>query len=463
MTRLNFSDIQGFVARGYNFPYAQFFLMEVVETNAGRNFVAQVTREVTNAETWGESKLKPDSTVSLGFTYTGLAKLGLFEETLQSFPIEFVQGMKARAAILGDIGTNAPENWEGVWKQENVHVWVGIYGMTDVEIQKRSAWIDRLCEVTGGARVLQRQNAGALFIGGKQTSKEHFGFTDGFGNPDFEGVVRDTIPGQGKLAADGKTWLPLATGEFLLGYPDESQELPVSPIPFLLGRNGTFMVYRKLHQNVDRFRKFLKDNGPKFGNAEQLAAKFVGRWRDGSPLELSPEKPNAALADDKNKNTDFIYGGDSNGARCPVSAHIRRTNPRDSFGFNGDLVNRRRIMRRGIPYGANTLDQENVSDADEHGILFMALGASLFRQFEFVQQQWVEYGNDAQQGSDRDALIGNHGGTGRFIIPVATGSTKPPYVCGSLSNFVELRGGDYFFMPSLTALRMIAQGAVDPR
>jgi Dyp-type peroxidase family len=463
MTRLNFCDIQGFVARGFNYPYALFVLMEVVETKGGRRFVGCVAEQITNAEIWGERKAKPDSTVSIGFTYNGLERLGLSEVSLQSFPNEFVQGMKARGAILGDRGINAAEKWEEVWKQRAVHIWLGVYGTTEEEIEKRSTWIDRLVNETGGARVLQRQPAGALFIDGKQTSKEHFGYTDGFGNPDFEGVVRDTIPGQGKLAEDGKSWVPLATGEFLLGYPDEAKELPVSPAPFLLGRNGTFMVYRKLHQNVAHFRRFLRESGPQYGETEQLAAKVVGRWRDGTPLELSPCNPDPQLVGDKHKNTNFTYSGDSIGTKCPVSAHIRRTYPRDSFGFNGNLVNRRRIMRRGIPYGPYTPEENDVDDTAEHGIVFMALGASLFRQFEFVQQQWVEYGNDAGQGSDRDALIGNHGGTGKFIIPVAPESPQPPFVCGSLSNFVELRGGDYFFLPSLTALRMIAQGSVDPR
>lgn len=351
MTRLNFCDIQGFVARGFNYPYARFVLMEIVETKGGRSFVGSVTEQITNAEIWGVRKAKPNSTVSIGFTYSGLNGLGLSEVSLQSFPNEFVEGMKARGAILGDKGVNAAERWEDVWKKQAVHIWLGIYGTTEEEIGKRTTWIDRLVNETGGVRVLQTQSAGALFIDGKQTSKEHFGYTDGFGNPDFEGVVRDSIPGQGKLAEGGKSWLPLATGEFLLGYLDEAKELPVSPIPFLLGRNGTFMVYRKLHQNVARFRRFLRECGPLYGEPELLAAKFVGRWRDGTPLELSPYKPDPQLVEDKHKNTNFTYSGDSIGAKCPVSAHIRRTSPRDSFGFNGNLVNRRRIMRRGIPMG----------------------------------------------------------------------------------------------------------------
>jgi deferrochelatase/peroxidase EfeB len=205
----------------------------------------------------------------------------------------------------------------------------------------------------------------------------------------------------------------LATGEFLLGYADEAGELPVAPIPHLLGRNGTFMVYRKLHQNVATFRNYLDEKGDLYsGGKEKLAAKFVGRWRDGTPIELSPDEPNPSIVADKNRNTDFTYGGDPAGVRCPIGAHLRRVHPRDAFGFNGELVNRRRIMRRGLPYGEYVPEDQPVRDEDERGIIFMALNASIFRQFEFVQQQWIQYGNDSHQGNDKDLLVGNHDGTG---------------------------------------------------
>ncbi len=225
------------------------------------------------------------------------------------------------------------------------------------------------------------------------------------------------------------------------------------------------MVYRKLHENAQQFRTFLDEMARHYagGNAkEKLAAKFVGRWRDGTPLELSPDKSDPSIVADDGRNTNFAYGKDLDGAKCPIGAHIRRTNPRDGFGFGGKLSNRRRIMRRGLPYGRYVPEGEELRDDEDRGIIFMALGASLFRQFEFVQKQWVQYGNDARQGSDKDLLVGCHGDRGKFVIP-GNGAENPPFVCGNLPDFVELRGGDYFFLPSITALRMIASGSVDPR
>jgi Dyp-type peroxidase family len=224
------------------------------------------------------------------------------------------------------------------------------------------------------------------------------------------------------------------------------------------------MVYRKMHQNVATFRSYLDTKGQEYGGGkEKLAAKFIGRWRDGTPVELSPDRENPGLVADPNRNTAFTYGDDPAGTRCPLGAHIRRVNPRDAFGFNGRLTNRRRIMRRGLPYGKYVPDGQPVRDEDEHGIIFMALNASIFRQFEFVQQQWIEYGNDSHLGNDKDILMGNHEGKGKFVVQGTADPNNPPFVCGGLPNFVELRGGDYFFMPGLTALNMMAHGTIDPR
>ena len=314
-----------------------------------------------------------------------------------------------------------------------------------------------------GAVILGAQDATAIVLDGQPTTKEHFGFTDGFGNPDYLGVERSAQPGQGKLTPDGK-WAPLATGELLLGYADEAGELPVAPVPHLLASNGTFMVYRKLHQNVATFRQYLNEWSQAYpGGKEKLASKFIGRWRDGTPVELSPDKPDPSITQDPTRSTNFTYDNDLGGTRCPLGGHVRRVNPRDAFGFNGRLINRRRITRRGLPYGAYIPEGEPVLDSDDRGTIFMALNASISRQFEFVQQQWINYGNDARLGNEKDALMGNHGGKGRFVVQGDTSPANPPFICSRLPDFVELRGGDYFFLPSITALGMIALGLVDPR
>jgi Dyp-type peroxidase family len=461
MSKLNQTDIQGFVLRGYNLPFARYLFLHFEDAIRARSLIARLLSHVTTGQRWDGGK--PQTTLNIAFTHRGLQHLELPDATLLSFPVEFQQGMKHRAEILGDAGVNSPDHWDEIWRQDRVHVWLGINGLTRVALDARSSAIIAVIEETGGASVLGSQDAAADVSQGKPTTKEHFGFTDGFGNPDYLGVERRSQPGQGKLMPDG-TWAPLATGELLLGYADEAGELPVAPVPHLFAANGTFMVYRKLHQNLATFRGYLETQAAIYaGGKEKLAAKFIGRWRDGTPLELSPEKPDPSLSQDPSRSTSFAYAADAEGTRCPVGAHIRRVHPRDAFGFNGRLINRRRITRRGLTYGRFAPEGGPVFDAEERGVIFMALNASLSRQFEFVQQQWIQYGNDARLGNEKDMLMGNHGGHGRFVVQGDASLNNPPFICSNLPDFVELRGGDYFFLPSITALGMIAMGLVDPR
>ena len=476
MSKLNATDIQGFVLRGYNMPCARFCFLHFPDAKSARHLLGQLLPAVTTGQLWEGGK--PQSTVNIAFTFKGLAALELPIATLISFPVEFQQGMKARANILGDTGKNAPEHWDELWREGHVHAWLAIHALTPAALDARHAELSALVTSTG-VRLLDAQDAGSLVIDGQLTTKEHFGYTDGFGNPDYLGVCRSTQPGQGKLLPDGKTWAPLATGELLLGYADEAGELPVAPVPHILAANGTFMVYRKLHENVGTYRNFLNTWAARYGSSsddakEKLASKFIGRWRDGTPIESSPDAPDQAIVKDPNLNTDFTYGADASGSRCPIGAHVRRVHPRDAFGFNGKLVNRRRITRRGLPYGPYTpeppdpnapLTQSEIAtlDSTDRGVVFMVLNACLSRQFEFVQQQWISYGNDAHLGNEKDLLLGTHKEGERFSIQGDATAANPPLFCTALPDFVNLCGGEYFFLPSITALAMIARELVDPR
>ena len=461
MSKLNATDLQGFTLRGYNLPVARYLFLRFTQPEQTRALIAALLPRITTGQRWDSRK--PDATLNIALTHRGLTALELPLATLLSFPVEFQEGMMARAEILGDTGASAPERWDAVWQSGEVHAWVAINGKSIAAIETCQSEVLSLIASTAGATLLGSQDAAAVTIDGKPTTKEHFGFTDGFGNPDYLGVERSSQPGQGKLTKEG-TWAPLATGELLLGYADEAGETPVAPLPHIFAANGTFMVYRKLRQNVAAFRAYLDTHSVAYaGGREKLAAKFVGRWQDGTPLELSPERPDSSIAQDPAQSTNFTYSEDASGSRCPIGSHLRRVNPRDAFGFKGGLVNRRRITRRGLPYGTFVPEGQAVSDDEDRGTIFMALNASISRQFEFVQQQWVSYGNDSHLGNDRDPVIGSHNGHGKFVIQGDETAANPPFICSHLPSFVELRGGDYFFLPSITALGMIAMGLVDPR
>jgi Dyp-type peroxidase family len=330
--------------------------------------------------------------------------------------------------------------------------------------------------------------------------KEHFGFTDAIGDPVFEGQFGDRAEqnaevGNGAFDGAGR-WRPIATGEFLLGYPDEAQEIAGAAMPLDFSRNGTFMAYRKLHQNVDKFRTFMTEAATQFGAVfgidnpadakETLMAKIAGRWSDGVPTslaatvsdwrafnlkypEVSPKEDYAKYIARNQALADFDYKDDPDGLRCPIASHLRRVNTRDSMGptpgAGSVLTNRRRIVRRGLPYGDSS---PGVPDTSEHGIIMLGVCASLFRQFEFVQQQWINYGLDARSGNDTCPLVGNHSAGGdkgpkaKFVIPSDPKTGRPPFIVEGIPQFVETRGGEYFFVPSMTALRMIGMGVVDP-
>jgi hypothetical protein len=218
---------------------------------------------------------------------------------------------------------------------------------------------------------------------------------------------------------------------------------------------------------------------------ETLTAKMAGRWSDGVPLalaptaaewrkfnvqypEVSPDKNLAGYVARGKALVDFTYKDDPQGLRCPITSHMRRVNTRDGLAPTGTegsvLNNRRRILRRGLPYGDSS---EGASDSDEHGVVMLVGCTSLFRQFEFVQQQWINYGLDANAGNDTCPLTGNHnvgadGPKAKFVIASDPRSGRPPFVVEGIPQFVETRGGEYFFVPSMTALRMIGMGVVDP-
>jgi len=525
-TVLDLHDIQGNLVKAYGrygYPKARYIFYSVLDGVKGRKFIKELISLVTTAAPWSApgstiGHTRPSATTNIAFTYEGLKHLGVPRQSLQSFPDEFVMGMKARKDILGDDGPSAPENWDPIWcYAEPVHIWISINGQSEEKIAQRYKEINALVEQSqegikllrghrgeNNADDLAYQQASAIYIDGVPSATEHFGYTDGISNPFFKGTGANpaNVIGGGKPTLDEATtvagWEALETGEFILGHRDEAFEYPTAPMPPLLARNGTFMVYRKLHENVGCFNKYLDEVGKNFeGGKEALAAKFSGRWRNGAPITTFPteneanefiEQVGAARAKWKEtaseqdhikylelrkKYAAFDYNQDLQGSRCPVGAHTRRANPRGALEFGvtkayntpGALVNRRRILRRGLPYGEVN---DATRDDGNHGIIFMAINADIKRQFEFVQQQWINYGNDFKLSNDKDPILGNQGvdtenkANGRMIVEADTDGTKPPFFCAHIPRFVEVRGGDYFFIPSMSALRMLAEGIIDP-
>jgi len=455
---LDLADIQGNILRAYAFPHARFFQVSLKSAESACAFMSKLLPLITTAEVWPDEK--PESTLNIALGASALSLFALPQGTLSSFPDEFMEGMAKRAKSLGDTGESDPENWDNEWNQD-VDALVTIYGREPAHRESVSAQLNEIAQECG-VQIIAYQDANKLTIDGAFSSKEHFGFTDGIAQPEFKHSHSRHTPGDGKLGKHGG-WEFLETGDFLIGYANEAQEIEKYPDPILFSKNGTFLVYRKLEQDVAGFRRYVKEQAANYpGGEEKLGAKLVGRWADGTPVALSPDKPNSGISGSAEKINDFRYGDDPEGLKCPLGAHVRRANPRDSLGFKDNLTARRRIIRRGISFGDYLRnDESNVNE--ERGLIFIVLNANISRQFEFIQQQWMNYGNDFRMGDESDPIVGNHGSSQRYLIPGDTNKGEEPYVCTDMNSFVKLRGGAYFFVPSITALRLLATNTVDVR
>ncbi len=347
-----------------------------------------------------------------------------------------------------------------------------MYGTTPTTLKARCLTLRKLLP-PGVKELTSGQAAGRLLINGKTTTREHFGFLDGLSNPDVEGVPGDDGPGKprggaakpqdvGNPDAEGR-FRKIPVGEFILGYPGEGGEVAPMALPHLLTQDATYLVFRKLEQEVPRFHRYLEEQAKSFTRAlpgglpagvsaqEFLAAKMMGRWPNGSSLIKYPDKPG------NDTGNAFGYADDPAGARCPLGAHVRRANPRDSLGFGGKTMSRHRLIRRGIPYGEYL--EPGKQDGKRRGIIFLAFNSG-FDQFEFVQQAWINFGDDFEQGNDTDPIAGSRE-AGRLMIPGDEATGRRPFICFDMPRFVQTRGGDYFFVPSLTGLRLLASGRVE--
>ncbi|MDX1545844.1 MAG: hypothetical protein R3247_02580 [Rhodothermales bacterium] len=502
---LDLDDIQGLILRGYGgLPAAHYLILHIADPVRARHGLRGLLPRITD----GYSDDARRQAVHVAFTYSGLERLGLNTKTLRSFPRPFREGMARRNLLLGDCGASAPERWRwGGPQDKEVHALLLLFARepdlthpaaphpTDdpnaslAELAERGkqdlihAVRHRLQD--SGLEVLEALDTRTLI-----ERKEHFGFHDGIAQPMLHAR---RLTGKRHVHEDNL----VAPGEFILGYRNEYGRLPDSPTVSAvhdplgllprrsdgrhdLGRNGSYLVFRQLRQDVHAFWRFVDECAARDGAADpaardRLAAKMVGRWPSGAPLVLAPDADDPALGG----RDDFGYhDADPYGERCPIAAHVRRTNPRDvmqpgpaRYAVPGKKdstrqAKRHRLLRRGRAYGdplhpAMTPDAflRAGDDGAERGLHFLCLNANLTRQFEFVQHTWI---NNTKFGGLYDAadpIVGTHDphGEGRLGIFCAPDAPVRQRLC-DVPTFVTMRGGAYFFLPGIRALRYLAAG-----
>ena len=451
-------DIQGMLLSAYgHLPWSANVLLQIDDPVLARAWLAALYATVTPA-TGKHHKLS----LNVALAYPGLVKLGL--DAPAAFPIAFVDGMatERRANILGDTGTSAPASWEWGTGPATVDVLLMLF------THARDALAQTLEEHRAAFAGAGLHEIATLCSQRHPDGKEHFGFSDGISQPAIRNEHRSE-PGRRRTNATND----VAAGEFILGCLNE-YNLP-SDRPLIdaaydpkrvlaadtdgkrdFGRNGSYLVLRQLEQDVAKFWRFVAAAAPNVDDGAKspqwLAAKFVGRWPSGAPLVKTPHRDDERYA---NEN-DFGFAADPDGLSCPIGAHIRRANPRDGFANDRPQQsvrrsNRHRLLRRGRSYGPR-IEDRFVDDGKSRGLHFIALNSDLERQFEFVHQTWLNNITFCGLANEVDPLVGAQAPGGLMTIQSVPVRSRVK----GFERFVTTKGGAYFFLPSLRALRYLA-------
>ena len=443
---LELDDIQHFLLTRTPALAARYEFLTFRQPAAGRAWLSGIIDKVGTGKSVGSAS--PDSRwVTVALTWNGLRVLGVDETSLMTFPEEFRQGMAARAEILGTTGKNHPDHWLGELANPVLHAIVILFARDIAERERCKQEHNRFLSQIGGVEVLSTLDLEAI-PPYDRGAHEHFGYRDRLSHPVIEGTGDEPTPGSEP---------PIKAGEFFLGYVDESGVQPALPQPQILSRNASYLAYLRMEEHVGAFRDFLRQHGKTREEQEFIAAKLMGRWRSGAPLVLAPQKDDPALGGDLQRTNNFDYGTmDPYGYGCPVGSHIRRMNPRDT----SDNIQRHKMIRRGGTYGP-PLPEDAPEDGVERGIAAFIGCASLVRQFEFAMNVWANDPHFKELGNERDPFIGTQDGSFDMTIP------KRPIrrQIKGLPAFTTTRGGAYFFLPGIRALRFLAAdgASVPPR
>jgi Dyp-type peroxidase family len=433
--KLELEDIQSIILRRRPSPYCGcHVLLKIEDAAQGRELLNQLRPYVLSAAEYG----RQDTWLAVAVTYAGLRALEVPESSLASFPAAFRDGMAARSSNVGDTGESSPEHWDPPYGTGDIHVALTLLSTTNDIFQANLEKARSALASLPGVKLLAREN-----FAQSPEERTPFGFKEGISFPNILGNSVNPI-------VDDEE--PIAAGEFVFGYPGEAGRMLAMPQPDLLGRNGTFVSFRKLHSRVAAFRRFLKANATPAMSAELLAAKMIGRWPSGAPLMLAPEQDVPELGSDLQQMNHFTYAQDPKGLRCPIGAHIRRMNPRDTALEVMTNVKLHRIIRHGTSYGPALPEGVVEDDGKERGIFFIFLSAKAPETFEFLKKEWINTGNFLGLGTEEDPIAGEHAGAGTFTIPMKPIRRR----LQGMERFVVTRGGEYGFVPSLSALRWLA-------
>jgi len=478
---LALNNIQGNILAGFNKDFGAFIGVQFPTAAAGRAWLAALAPQIATvaevsafnaaykgvkARTGSPHTALTATWLNVAFTHKGLRSLGVTASDLAQFPSEFVAGMAARSAPLGDVGKSAPASWPAPLRAQS-HALV-IIGADQSADRAQAITQQQKLAAAHGVKVLWVQKAA---VRADQPGFEHFGFRDGVSQPGVRGYTPVSDPSNPNQGAPGQDLV--FPGEFLIGYPRQAgagkpttTPGPISQAGPAWTKNGSFLVFRRLRQDVAGWSAFVAKTAASVGISLDLAsAKLVGRYKSGAPLESTgdqakdPGLTNPTWLTDANINN-FTYGADPSGKSVPFAAHIRKANPRDAPTDRGGLADTltRRIIRRGIPFGTPLPlgtppgdPSANPAYPNDRGLFFLCYQSSIARQFEFMQSHWANNPNFPTPGAGQDPISAQTTLPGSFTIPA-----NPAHHVELMARFVLTTGGDYYFQPSIAALHTLA-------
>ena len=466
---IDLEDVQGNLLRGYglSFTSARHFFLAVDDASAARAFLGELAAGalgddlmVTRATPWPQNR-KPGTCLNVGLTWAGLKALSVAEAVLDAFPTAFRAGPAERATPapddgvgLGDVGTSDPKHWiVGRPGAPDVHVVLSLYARRDRLLAEVGGKLSAAFTARGLIEACDARDAHALRD--DNPGVVHFGYRDGIGQPRFAGALGNQLP-------DMQPEMP--TGDLLLGcgYVNSFGGNYAGALPPALAANATYGAFRILEQDVAAFEDLIES----WGQAaklppELIAAKLMGRWRNGVPLTLSPATahPTPPLPEDKLDEFDYAavgdhttYYDDALGLRCPIGAHVRRLNPRGGRVMGKSYS--RRLVRRNMPYGPEY--DPTAPTKEERGLIGYFLCGDLETQWEFIQRVWVN--EDLATSGIRHTRepIGGAQPVGGGTFTIRTADASDPLVLRGLPNLVTTRGSLYCLLPGIRGLRGLA-------
>lgn len=447
---IDHADVQGNILRGCRVQWARHFSLRIQNPTAARQFIAALISgneksapQISTAAKWEE---RPSYFLNIGFTFDGLRSIGVPETTLALFPQAFREGPAARAKSLGDTGESDPQNWKFGHPGLPTHIMVSLFAdaTQQPEFLRRSEQL-RTLFTRFEISELTYHDAEAL-----GDDRFHFGYRDGIAQPRIAGADRN-MPSD--LQPES------SAGEFLLGkdYHNQYNGNFIGDLPNNLCDNATYAAVRVIEQKVELFEDLIQSAGKQHNmDPELIAAKMMGRWRNGSPLVTNPSRPldDSTLTDEMLNAFDYSPSeanpaliDDNEGLRCPIGAHIRRLNPRSALVAGQPYS--RRIIRRGLPYGPEYTGEK---DGFDRGLFGIFICGDLEMQFEFLQSSWAN--QDISTAGLRDTvdpIIGDQPKEGgKFVIRTQDG--RDPIVM-KIPRLVTTRGSLYLLMPGIGGLR----------